>query len=49
MSAAGGGYSEPSKWQRSARDEGAYAPRTFAGYRNRILSFAVKKHASGMF
>lgn len=49
VSAAGGGYSEPSEWQRSASDEGAYAPRTFAGYRNRILSFAVKKQSGGLF
>ena len=34
-SAAGGGRSDLSEWQRSARDEGALAPRTFAGHRNR--------------
>ena len=34
-SAAGGGSSDLSEWQRSARDEGALSPRTFAGHRNR--------------
>ena len=34
-SAAGGGRSDLSEWQRSARDEGALAQRTFAGHRNR--------------
>ena len=29
--AAGGGVREPSEWLRSARDEGALSPRTFAG------------------
>ena len=35
--AACGGNREGSDWQRSARDEGALAPRIFAGYRNRII------------
>ena len=33
--AASGGRREGSEWQRSARDEGASAPRIFAGHRNR--------------
>ena len=33
--AAGGGGREGSEWPRSARDEGALTPRTFAGNRNR--------------
>ena len=36
-SAAGGGRSDLSEWPRSARDEGALSPRTFAGYRNRAI------------
>ena len=36
-SAAGGGNSDLSEWQRSARDEGASSPRTFAGHLNRIV------------
>ena len=35
--AAGGGRREGSEWQRSARDEGASAPRIFAGHRNRTV------------
>ena len=35
--AACGGRREGSDWQRSARDEGASAPRIFAGHRNRII------------
>ena len=35
--AACGGNREGSDWQRSARDEGAPAPRIFAGHRNRIV------------
>ena len=35
--AASGGRREGSEWQRSARDEGASAPRIFAGYRNRVI------------
>ena len=32
------GYSDPSEWPRSARDEGALSPRTFAGHRNRTAA-----------
>ena len=35
--AAGGGRREGSEWQRSARDDGASAPRIFAGHRNRTI------------
>ena len=42
-SAACGGYSDLSEWQRSARDEGAPSPRTFAGHRNRISGRNVGK------
>ena len=34
-SAAGGGESDLSEWQRSAGDEGALSPRISAGHRNR--------------
>ena len=34
-SAACGRVSDLSEWQRSARDDGALSPRTFAGHRNR--------------
>ena len=34
-SAACGGKSDLSEWQRSAMDDGALPPRTFAGHRNR--------------
>ena len=41
--AAGGGRKEASEWPRSARDEGAPSPRTFAGHRNRGACGAISK------
>ena len=45
--AAGGGRREGSEWQRSARDEGASAPRIFAGHRNRTIPTGCVRCAEG--
>ena len=48
-SAAGGGSSELSAWQRSARDEGFSKPRTFAGHRNRKTRWIKVLSPQGRF
>jgi len=48
-SAACGGCSELSEWQRSADEEGASTPTNMPGTATGNLSFAVWKHACGMF
>ena len=45
--AASGGRREGSEWQRSARDDGASAPRIFAGYRNRIIPTGCEESLEG--